>query len=364
MIIGDIIDFLEDSFPLSLQEDYDNSGLLCGRKDWEATSVLVCLDAIESVIDEAISLGSNLIIAHHPIIFKGLKKITGSNYVERVIEKCVENKIALYAIHTNLDNHFQGVNRAIANRIGLNDLRILSPMQNSLNKLVVFVPKDAIDQLDHAIFDAGGGKIGNYSECHFRTSGTGTFRPNELANPTIGENNNRSQVEEFRVEYLVSRNKISDVLTAMFRAHPYEDVAYEIYPIENVNQEEGAGMIGILNEPMSELAFLKLIKEKFNCEIIRHTTLLGKNISRVAICGGAGSFLLKKAIQQKADIFITADFKYHEFFDAENKVIIADIGHFESEQFTSNLIADKLKEKFTNFAIRLTKINTNPINYF
>jgi dinuclear metal center YbgI/SA1388 family protein len=364
MVIAEIVSYLEESYPLALQESYDNSGLLCGRKAWEVTSVLICLDAIEAVIDEAISLGSNLVIAHHPIIFKGLKKITGSNYVECVIEKCIQHKIALYAIHTNLDNHFYGVNREISKRIGLQNVKILSPIKANMSKLVVFIPKESLNQVDQAIFNAGGGKIGNYEECHFRTSGIGTFKPTDLANPSIGESGKKSQVEEYRVEYLVNNYQISSVLTAMNQAHPYEEVAFEVYPIQNENPYEGAGMIGELEKPMDELEFLSLLKSTFHCGTIRHTKLLKRKISKVAVCGGAGSFLLKNAIYQKADIFITGDFKYHEFFDAENRIVIADIGHYESEQFTSKIIADKLKEKFTNFAIRLTEINTNPINYF
>ena len=364
MKIKNIIDTIEQLAPPSYQESYDNSGLLCGRKEWEVTSVLICLDAIEAVIDEAISLGSNLVIAHHPIIFKGLKKITGSNYVERVIEKCIQHKIALYAIHTNLDNHFYGVNREISKRIGLQNVKILSPIKANMSKLVVFIPKESLNQVDQAIFNAGGGKIGNYEECHFRTSGIGTFKPTDLANPSIGESGIKSQVEEYRVEYLVNNYQISSILTAMNQAHPYEEVAFEVYPIQNENPYEGAGMIGELEKPMDELEFLSLLKNTFQCGTIRHTKLLNHKISKVAVCGGAGSFLLKNAISQKADIFITGDFKYHEFFDAENRIVIADIGHYESEQFTSKIIADKLKEKFTNFAIRLTEINTNPINYF
>jgi dinuclear metal center YbgI/SA1388 family protein len=364
MKIKEIIDLLEEAYPLALQESYDNCGLLYGRKEWEVTSVLICLDAIENVIDEAISLGSNLVIAHHPIIFKGLKKITGSNYVERVIEKCIQHKIALYAIHTNLDNHFKGVNREIANRLGLQNLKILSPVKANMSKLVVFVPKDSINQIDRAIFQAGGGKIGNYEECHFRTLGIGTFKPNDLATPSIGVSGTKSEVEEYRVEYLVSNYQISSVLAAMNQAHPYEEVAFEVYPIQNENPYEGAGMIGELKNSMDEIEFLSLLKKTFHCDLIRHTKLLSKKVFKVAVCGGSGSFLLKNAIAQDADIFISGDFKYHEFFDAENRIVIADIGHYESEQFTSKIIAEKLKEKFTNFAVRLTEINTNPINYF
>lgn len=359
-----ITQFLENEFPLSLQESYDNSGLLIGSPEMEIAGVLVCLDSIEKIVDEAIEKNCNLIIAHHPIIFKGLKKITESSYIERVVSKCIKNDIALYAIHTNLDNHFQGVNREMAKRIGLTNIKILQPIIGNLLKLIVFVPKDKFAKLDEAIFKVGGGKIGNYSECHFRTAGIGTFKGNENSNPQIGKKNIRESVEEFRVEYLVSNYNLKSVLNAMYNAHPYEEVAYEIYPIQNVNQFEGAGMIGELATEQDEITFLSQLKSTFHCGLIRHTQLQGRKIKKVAICGGSGSFLLPTAIRQNADIFITADFKYHEFFDAENKLIIADIGHFESEQFTSNLLAERLKENFTNFAIHLTEHNTNPINYF
>ena len=359
-----ITQFLEQQFPLSLQESYDNSGLLIGNLEMKITGVLICLDSIEKIVDEAIEKNCNLIIAHHPIIFKGLKKMTESNYIQRVVSNCIKNNIALYAIHTNLDNHFQGVNREIANRIGLKNIKILQPIEGNLSKLVVFVPKDSLKHVDEAVFAAGAGQIGNYSECHFRTEGIGTFKGNEASNPAIGRINKRETVAEFRVEYLVSNYNLKKVISALFTAHPYEEVAYEIYPIQNSNQFEGAGMIGELESEQDEIAFLSQLKATFKCSVIRHTQLFGKKIKKVALCGGSGSFLLSKAIRQKADIFITGDFKYHEFFDAEDKLIIADIGHFESEQFTTNLLAERLKENFTNFAIHLTEHNTNPINYF
>jgi dinuclear metal center YbgI/SA1388 family protein len=363
MQVKEIIHFLEESFPLSLQESYDNCGLICGRMDQEIQGVLLCLDSLEVTVDEAIEKDCQLIIAHHPIIFSGLKKITGISYVERVVEKCIKNGISLYAIHTNLDNHLDGVNGEIANRIGLINRRILRPMKNQLYKLVVFMPKFALESIDSALFEIGVGSIGNYSECHFRTEGIGTFKPNDLANPTIGAKNNREEVDEFRVEYLVPKSRIGITLRTLFDVHPYEEVAHEIYPIENQDQRLGAGMIGELPNGIDALSFLKSLKATFNCQIIRHTKILSKPIKTVAICGGSGSFLLTDAIRSKADIFITGDFKYHEFFDAENHLIIADIGHFESEQFTPQLLAEKLKEKFTKFAVRLTDLNTNPINY-
>ncbi len=363
MKVADIVNFLEASFPLSLQESYDNSGLICGRMEQEVTGVLLCLDSIEATVDEAIAKKCELIIAHHPIVFKGLKKITGTTYVERVIEKCIQHRISLYAIHTNLDNHIDGVNAEIAKRIGLANTRILRPMSNQLYKLVVYVPIDAIDTLDQAMFHAGAGSIGNYSDCHFRVEGTGTFKPNQDANPTIGIAGNREEVQEYRVEYLVPKAYVSKVLRAMTEAHPYEEVAHEIIAIENIDQRLGAGIIGELNHEVDEFSFLKSLKETFGCAVIRHTKLQNKPIRKVALCGGSGSFLLSDAIRANADIFITGDFKYHEFFDAENHLIIADIGHFESEQFTPQLLAEKLKEKFTKFAVHLTDLNTNPINY-
>ena len=361
--VKEIIQFLEKSFPLSLQESYDNCGLICGRMDQEVQGVLLCLDSLEATVDEAIAKNCQLIIAHHPIIFKGLKKITGNSYIERVIEKCIQHGISLYAIHTNLDNHINGVNGEIANRIGLKNRRILRPMTNQLYKLVVFVPKESLSNIDSALFNIGAGSIGNYSECHFRTEGIGTFMPNEWANPSIGTKNIREEVAEFRVEYLVPKPLIGIALRTLFEAHPYEEVSHEIYPIENQDQRLGAGMIGELPVEMDALEFLKSLKTTFNCQVIRHTEILNKPIKTVALCGGSGSFLLTDAIRSKADIFITGDFKYHEFFDAENHLIIADIGHFESEQFTPQLLAEKLKEKFTKFAVHLTDLNTNPINY-
>ena len=361
--VKEIVQFLEESFPLSLQESYDNCGLICGRMDQEVQGVLLCLDSLEATVDEAIAKNCQLIIAHHPIIFKGLKKITGNSYVERVMEKCIQHGISLYAIHTNLDNHIDGVNGEIADRIGLINRRILRPMTNQLYKLVVFVPKDALSDIDTALFQIGVGSIGNYSECHFRTEGIGTFMPNEWANPSIGTKNIREEMTEFRVEYLVPKPLIGIALRTLFEAHPYEEVSHEIYPVENQDQRLGAGIVGELPLETGSLEFLKSLKTTFNCQVIRHTEILNKPIKTVALCGGSGSFLLTDAIRSKADIFITGDFKYHEFFDAENHLIIADIGHFESEQFTPQLLAEKLKEKFTKFAIHLTGLNTNPINY-
>ena len=363
MQIQDITNFLEAKFPLQLQESYDNSGLIYGRGEQEVTGILISLDVTEAIVDEALAHRCNLIIAHHPVVFKGLKRFNGKSFVERVLERCIQNGIALYAIHTNLDNHLEGVNFKIAQKLDLKDCRILRPMAAQLFKLEVYVPQEDYQVLDTAILAAGAGHIGNYQDCHFRTLGTGTFRPNEKANPYLGSAGQRESVQELKMEYVVEASVVSAVLQAMSKAHPYEEVAYQLLATQNLHQERGAGFVGQLSAPIEPMEFLKMIKEKFNCGAIRYTKLPAKQIQTVALCGGAGSFLLPDALRAKADIYITADFKYHEFFDAEDQIIIADIGHYESEQFTSELLAEQLTEKFPNFAVRLTQLNTNPVNY-
>ncbi|MDX2361118.1 MAG: Nif3-like dinuclear metal center hexameric protein [Crocinitomicaceae bacterium] len=364
MRIKDITNYLEELAPLSSQESYDNCGLIVGDASADVKGILVSLDCIEEIVDEAIATGANLIVAHHPIVFKGLKKINGKNYIERTVLKAIKNDIAIYAIHTNYDNYQFGVNREIGERLQLENLTVLAPKRQVLTKLVCFVPEVNVDDVASAMYNAGAGTIGNYKECSFKSEGEGTFKPVEGANPAEGIVGELSKVQEVRLEVLVSNHVLGAVLQAMKSAHPYEEVAHEMYAIMNDNQSEGAGMVGDLPEEMSELEFLKKLKEVFKCGSIRHTALLNSKVKRVAYCGGAGSFLLSQAKASGADIFVTGDFKYHEFFDAENQIVIADIGHFESEQFTSNRLAAILTKKFPKFAVRLTEVNTNPINYF
>lgn len=364
MKLSVLIKHLEAFAPLNYQEDYDNSGLIVGDPNEEIQGALVALDCLENIVDEAILHNCNLIITHHPIVFKGLKKITGKNYVERVVLKAIKNNIALYAIHTNLDHVHYGVNGVISGRLGLKNTKILSPKGDILKKLVTFCPVAQADMVRTAIFDAGAGDISNYSECSFNADGFGTFKAGEDTDPFVGEKGIQHREPEVRIESIFKIQDQRRVLLALFEHHPYEEVAYDIYPLENKLENVGAGMIGWLEEPLDGHEFLRMLKNSMDATVIRHTRLLPKKIRKVAVCGGSGSFLLKEAIAAGADVFVTADFKYHEFFDADEKLVIADIGHFESEQFTSDLLIDIIQEKFPNFAIRLTEHNTNPINYF
>lgn len=363
MKLAELTSYLESIAPLNYQEDYDNAGLIVGKPDMEIQQALVSLDCTEAVVDEAIATDCQVIISHHPIVFKGLKKFNGKTYVERVVEKAIKNDIALYAIHTNLDSVDTGVNARICETLGLQDLRILSPKGNLLKKLVTFVPTDHADKVRQALFNAGAGHIGNYSECSFNIDGAGTFKGNENTNPFVGEPGQGHIEKEVRIETIYPANLESKILMALFMEHPYEEVAYDLYPVTNQHPGVGSGMIGELSEAMDETAFLHHVKNKMQASVIRHTNLRGKNVKIVAVCGGSGSFLLKQAIAAGADVFVTADFKYHEFFDAEEKIVIADIGHFESERFTQNLLVEIIRKKFINFAVRLTEVNTNPIKY-
>lgn len=363
MKIADIIQTIEEYAPISYQESYDNSGLLIGDKSAVCTGVLICLDAIESVIDEAIQKKYNLVVAHHPIIFSGLKKITGKNYIERTIIKAIKHDIAIYACHTNLDNVRSGVNHQIANQLELIHTRILEPKSGRLKKLYSYAPKSATQKILEGLFAAGAGNIGNYSECSFTIDGHGTFMGNEISNPKIGERNIRHTENEDKIEVIFPDYRQEKILTALREHHPYEEIAYEIITLDNRYQDLGSGMIGELKQPMDALEFLQFLKTKMKVGCVRHTALNGKKIHKVALCGGSGSFLLPKAIAEGADIFVSADFKYHQFFDADNQIIIADIGHYESEQYTSQLFNSILSEKFPTFAVQISSINTNPINY-
>jgi dinuclear metal center YbgI/SA1388 family protein len=361
--IKHITQHLESIAPLSYQEGYDNCGLIVGNPDTEVTGVMLCLDSTEAVIDEAIEKCCNLVIAHHPIVFKGLKKFNGRNYVERTVIKAIKNDVAIYAIHTNLDHIHTGVNAKIGEKLSLQNLQILSSKRQLLRKLVTFAPHADADKVRNALFAAGAGHIGEYSETSFNLTGIGTFKGSQATNPHVGNIGERHLEPETRIETIFSSHLEGKVINALKEAHPYEEVAYDIFVLENENAQVGAGMVGELASPVDEVTFLQHIKQHLNTPMIRHTALLGKPVTKVAWCGGSGSFLLQDAIRAGAQVYITGDFKYHEFFDAENKIVIVDVGHYESEQFTPEIIHSILQKKFSNFALYFTQVNTNPINY-
>ncbi|MDR0196362.1 MAG: Nif3-like dinuclear metal center hexameric protein [Myroides sp.] len=363
MKLKEVIPILEEMTPLSYAEGFDNVGLLVGDYDLDITGILVCHDALEAVIDEAIEKKCNMVVCFHPIIFSGMKRITGKNYVERAVIKAIKNDIAIYAIHTALDNHQEGVNKIFCNTLGLTNTRILIPKESYIQKLVTYAPKNKANDVRQALFNAGAGAIGNYDLCSFTSEGTGSFRGNESSNPVIGTALNYEEVEEIKVEVIFEKHLQGKILKALFALDYYEEKAYEIYNLENKLQNVGMGMIGELEEAMDEIDFLQMVKAKTGTGGIRHSALLGKEIKRVAVLGGSGSFAIGAALAQKADAYITSDLKYHEFYQAENQIVLADIGHFESERYTKNYITEFLSKKITTFAVILSTVNTNPVNY-
>ncbi|MDY5353897.1 MAG: Nif3-like dinuclear metal center hexameric protein [Bacteroides pyogenes] len=363
MKIKEIVSALERFAPLPLQDGFDNAGLQIGLTDAEATGALLCLDVTEAVLDEAIALGYNLVIAHHPLMFKGCKSITGKDYVERCILKAIKNDIVVYAMHTNLDNARNGVNFKIAEKIGLKNLRVLAPKENSLLKLVTFVPVAEADKVRRALFAAGCGNIGNYDSCSYNSEGEGTFRANAEARPFCGEIGELHREPEVRIETILPVYKEREAVKALLNAHPYEEPAFDLYPLKNDWKQMGAGLVGELEEPETELEFLKRIKRIFEMECLRHNKLSGREIEKVALCGGAGAFLLPEAIRSGADVFITGEIKYHDYFGHEEEILMAEIGHYESEQYTKEIFYSIIRDLFPNFALQLSKINTNPIKY-
>lgn len=363
MNVQNIIDFFEEISPLAYAESFDNIGLLVGNPSNKVSGILITLDTTECVVAEAIEKKCNLIVSFHPIIFNGVKKLTGETYVERAVIKAIRHDIAIYAIHTALDNSFWGVNARICEILGLSSRKILIPQRETLQKLITFVPENQAETLRKKLFEAGAGNIGNYSDCSFNLSGVGTFKGNEHSNPVIGEKNILHHEKETQIGIIFPKHVQNKVLEALFKNHPYEEVAYEIYTLKNNHQHIGLGMVGELSQALSEIDFLQMLKDKMQTDCIRYSAFTGKPIKKVAVLGGSGAFAIGNAIKAQADAFVTADVKYHEFFQAENKILIADIGHYESEQFTKNLLFEKLTKKFPNFAPVLIAQNTNPIKY-
>lgn len=363
MTVQSICRIIEEFAPLALQESYDNAGLLVGLPQMEVSGILICIDVTEEIVDEAICKNCNMILSHHPLIFGGLKRITGQNEVQRFVIKAIKNDIAIYAAHTNIDNVLHGVSGRMAEKIGLQHVSVLQPKQGFLSKLVTFVPQDHAEKVRNALFEAGAGNIGNYDSCSYNMQGFGTFRASENATPFVGKTGEIHSEPETRVEVILPQYAESAVLKALLSTHPYEEPAFDLIPLKNKWKEAGSGVVGELPEAEEAEAFLLRLKEIFHVPAIRHTRLTGKKIKRIALCGGSGSSFLADAIRADADVFISGDFKYHEFFNAEGKIVIADIGHYESEQFTKELFYEIITKKLPTFAIQISDIKTNPINF-
>lgn len=363
MIVREIAELIEQFAPIGLQENYDNSGLLVGNAETRVNGVLICIDVTEEIISEAVSYGCNLIVSHHPLIFGGIKRITGQNAVQRCIILAIKNDIAIYAAHTNIDNAPNGVSFRMGSLLGLRNMKVLQPLSGALCKLVTFVPKLHLSKVHEALFEAGAGHIGNYDSCSYNTDGYGTFRALPDSKPFVGKPNVLHTEPEVRIEVILPTHITSKVVNALLSVHPYEEVAYDIIPLQNDWHNAGTGITGELDLEVPENEFLQRVKSVFNCGIIRHSAFSGKKIKKIAICGGSGISLLNNALKENADIFITADVKYHDFFEAENRILIADIGHFESEQFTKQIFYEIITKKMPTFAVRISETNTNPVNY-
>lgn len=363
MILNELITTLQKTAPLPLQESYDNSGLLIGSVNNKINKALICLDVTEAVVEEAIISKCDVIIAHHPLIFKGLKKITGNNSIERIVKSTIKNDISVYAIHTNLDNVLKGVNGILAKKLGLINTHILQPGKGKMFKVVTFCPKNQSKSVQQAMFDNEAGKIGNYSNCSYLSDGTGTFMPLDGSHPHVGTKGKLHHEPEIKIEAVVDEHNLNRTINALIKAHPYEVPAYDVFPLHNPNPEIGAGIIGELPESMEITSYLKKVKYTLNCDYIKHNKLITHNVKRVAICGGSGSFLIDAAARAKADVFITADIKYHDFFEHYGKMTLADAGHFETEHPVKELIYALLKENFPNFALQISKSDANPVSF-
>ncbi len=364
MKVKEIIDVVESFAPTGIQESWDNSGLIVGEAECEVSGLLLCLDITEAVLDEAKEMGCNMILSHHPMVFTSFRKFSGNDPVSRLIRRAIKEDFIIYSAHTNLDQVPDGVSGAIAERIGLLETSILVPRKDDLLKLVCFIPEEHYEVVSAAVFEAGAGHIGNYDSCGFCTTGTGSFRALEEASPFVGQLDEVHQEPEKRFETIFPKHLRRNIISALIEVHPYDEVAYDLYPLVNDNPAYGLGVLGHLPKALSEIDFLQNIKNHFGAKCIRHTALLGKEVKRVAVCGGSGSEYLNHAIKAGADVYITADVKYHQFFDTDGKILLLDIGHYESEQVVFSIFNNLFLKKMTNFAIHLSKISTNPINYF
>ena len=365
MTVGDLCGWLEQRAPLRFQEDYDNSGLLVGQRSWTVTGVLCCLDADEAVVHEAVARGCNVVLSHHPIVFKGLKRLTGATAVERTVALALKHNVALYAGHTNWDSIQGGVSFSLAQRLGLVAPRIMMPRGGELLNLVVYVPAEHASPVAEAAFGAGAGRIGAYDECHFSGSGTGTFRPLDGAQPFVGQIGVREVADEHRLEFVLPKHRKSAVQQAVWAAHPYEEVAHSWISLDNSWSEVGYGAVGNLPEPIRLGDFLAVCAAQLGAESVRYSTSsLDRIVQRIAVCGGSGAEFAGAAAAAGADAYVTGDLKYHGFQDPPGGLVLVDVGHGESERPFIDDWAELIRSEFVTFAVLISETDNRPVRTY
>jgi dinuclear metal center YbgI/SA1388 family protein len=364
MLIKEILTEIERLAPLPLQEGFDNAGVQVGDVNREVTGALLCLDVTEKVVHEAVEKGCNLIISHHPLAFKPFKSLTGNTYIERCLIKSCKYDLVIYSAHTNLDNAVGGVNYRLAEIIGLRKVRILSPQKQALLKIVTFVPEAHAETVRNALFEAGAGHTGNYDSCSFNLPGDGTFRAGENCHPYCGEAGKLHHEKEIRIETILPAFRKSNVLRALLSVHPYEEPAFDIYPLENVRHTAGSGIVGELPESEDAHEFLARIKKLFQADCVKHSGgWTGQFVRKIAVCGGSGAFLIPEAMAAGAEVFVTGEAKYNDFYDVENKLLLAVIGHYETEICTKDIFFDVISKKSATFAVHISNTDSNPVKY-
>lgn len=367
MLIKEIIDAIESIAPLPLQEEWDNCGVQVGPTDNECTGVMVCVDCTPVVVEEAIAMNCNLIVSHHPLIFGGIKQLTGKTEAERCVINAVTAGLTIYSSHTALDNSPNGISHRMASLLGLEDVDVLVPREADQLKLVAYVPVSKLDDVRLALFDAGAGAIGNYDFCSFATDGRGSFRALDGANPYVGEVSQLHFEDESRLEVLLPRWKRRDVELALRQVHPYEEPAYEFSEVVAASRPAGSGCVGHLPQPMTVAQLALFAKERFGCQAVRlscyHGDPMVHTVRRVAVCGGAGGSFIGAVKRSGADAYITADLRYHDFVDYGKRLALIDVGHFNSEQCAKEIFYQLICEKFPNFAVHTSKNEKNPIQY-
>jgi dinuclear metal center YbgI/SA1388 family protein len=366
MKCDNIIKIIEDWAPKSIAWEKDNVGLQVGSLRREVKNILLCLDVNEKVIDEASKKNCNLIISHHPLLFRSLKKIDiERDQKSKILEKLIKKDITLYSAHTNLDFTKDGVSFQLADKLGLSNQRFLLNKSSNLNKLIVFVPVDNADKVAEAMHSAGAGIIGEYSHCSFRTIGMGTFKGSNKSKPSMGVKGKLNKVSEVKIEVLVNSFDLHKVISSMKKIHPYEEVAFDVYPMVNENFNYGMGVIGDLKKELTAKEFLTYVSKSLRINNFRFNKGSKFRIKKVAVCGGSGSDLLETAIKSKADAFVTADVKYHTFQDAEDEILLIDAGHYETEIHSLNAIKNRIENSLKD-KVKVYKFSgtTNPIVFY